>query len=398
MSNISSFDLLSLFGKEQLNDIQHRLSKITKLGFITVDYRGEPMTEYTGFCDFCSHFRLDETLSKNCVASDAMSSIQAAISERPRIYMCPCGLMEIAIPIIVNGTYLGGFLCGQALCSDPPADILRMKPATDIAVFQQMLKKAEPDLQSLPCFDYQHFEDIADLVNLVITLLCENKIVQLDHEKALRSQIVRTAFLDTNVQKFMGLMQDTDYRQMMRAIPDFVDTAFEQVSSPEDRIQLLKQFIKNLDRTDGHQGLSLFPLRLEDVQSRESANLWLSQLLDYQYRKNKAREFPILESIFEYINQHITEKLTLSLLVERCSISQSYISRLFRVCFQISATDYIHLHKLLMAKRYLLRDKKTVEDIAYLLGYNEYTYFSKVFKKYEGMTIQEYKDKLRFAT
>ena len=87
------------------------------------------------------------------------------------------------------------------------------------------------------------------------------------------------------------------------------------------------------------------------------------------------------------------EKLTLSLLVERCSISQSYLSRLFRDCFQLSVTDYIHLRKLHLAKKYILYERKPVGDIGFLLGYNEYTYFSKVFKKYEGMTIQEYKER-----
>lgn len=83
MERESAFDLLQLFGQEQLNDIQLRLSRITRLGFVTANYQGEPLTKYTGFCDFCSHFRQNKELSKNCVASDAMSSIQAAIMKKP---------------------------------------------------------------------------------------------------------------------------------------------------------------------------------------------------------------------------------------------------------------------------------------------------------------------------
>lgn len=169
-------DLLSLFGKEQLLDIQNRLSKTTGLGFITVDYKGDPLTDYTGFCDFCHHFRDDPELSKNCIASDAMSSIRSAISGEPLIYRCPCGLMEIAIPIVVGGVYLGGFLGGQARCNDTPDDILQMTPATEPAVFQEALAAASKDLEKQPVFPYQHYCDLAELVELVITLLSENKI------------------------------------------------------------------------------------------------------------------------------------------------------------------------------------------------------------------------------
>ena len=187
-------DLLSLFGRDQLNQIQERLSKITELGFVTVNYRGEPLTDYTRFCDFCSHFRNHDVLRKNCMASDAMSSIQAAISQKPLIYVCPCGLMEIAIPIIVGGTYLGGFLCGQATCPDLPSDTLHMKPALDDALFRETLVLAENELDQLPDFDYRHFEDIAELVNLVITLLCENKIHQIEHEQMLNIEIRMNSF------------------------------------------------------------------------------------------------------------------------------------------------------------------------------------------------------------
>ena len=59
--------------------------------------------------------------------------------------------------------------------------------------------------------------------------------------------------------------------------------------------------------------------------------------------------------------------------------------------FGLSVTDYIHLRKIQEAKSLILFSNKTMTDIAYELSYNESTYFSKVFKKYEGITIQKFK-------
>lgn len=50
---VSKLDIIHLFGKDKLEDIQKRLSKATGLAFITVDFKGEPITEATSFSRFC---------------------------------------------------------------------------------------------------------------------------------------------------------------------------------------------------------------------------------------------------------------------------------------------------------------------------------------------------------
>lgn len=388
--------LLELFGADQLNEIQERLSKITKLGFVTVNYQGEPMTDYTGFCSFCTHFRSHPELQKNCIASDAMSSIQAAISQKPLIYQCPCGLTEIAIPIVVNGAYLGGFLGGQALCSDVPANILQMKPATEPELFQKTMEEASADREMLPVFDYQHFMDIAELVNLVITLLCENKYRERHHENSLQRQLHRASFLDTQVHHFSVLLRGSDYGKILEAIPYFLaGMSPDSFDDYEDRAVFLRSFAQKLSQfallDDADTWERLYPLQTKDVADLRRISLWMTRVLDYLYRQNLLRQAPVLESVFQYINQHVTEELTLSVLVEQCRISQSYLSRLFRNLFSLSVTDYIHIRKLLRAKQELLDSKKPISEIALEIGYNEYTYFSKIFKKYEGLSVQEYR-------
>ena len=396
MSSEEQFDLIHLFGREQLNEIQERLSRITRLGFVTADYRGEPQTEYTSFCDFCSHFRNHEVLSKNCVASDAVGSIQAAISQKPLIYMCPCGLMEISIPIVVNGTYLGGFLCGQATCKNPPADMLRMRPALDDELFRETVQKAQSDLGSLPSFDYQHFKDIADLVNMVVTLLCENKIGQIRHERKLHQQLMRSAFMESHIPEIFAVLRGDDYAVVRSAAGAFAAAVFERVpESVEDRFEYLRFFLAAMAQQEAGEhtenAVSLYPLKELYAENEYTCAWWLMQIMDYMYRQHKSAEYPILDPVFQYINQHLTDELTLTILVDACSVSQSYLSRLFRNQFGISVTDYIHMRKLQAAKGAMLFEKKSAADCAYSYGYNEYTYFSKIFKKYVGITISNYR-------
>lgn len=106
--SISNFSIARLFGIKVLENIQDKIAKATGLAFVTVDYRGEPITEMTSFTPFCQQVRKDENAKRICMSSDAFGAIQAAVTQKTYVYFCPCGLIEIAIPIIVRGHYLGG--------------------------------------------------------------------------------------------------------------------------------------------------------------------------------------------------------------------------------------------------------------------------------------------------
>lgn len=395
----SDFDILHLFGKDILDDIQKRLAKVTHLGFVTVNYRGEPITECTEFCDFCKCFRNNEELQKNCSVSDAMSSIQAAITEKPCIYLCPCGLIEIAIPIIVNGSYLGGFLCGQARCSNPPDDILKMKPSSDLDVFHNALMEANCYLEELPIFPYERMTDIAELVSMIITMLCENKIQQLKKETELKHQLSRIHFQQVQTIHFSRLLQNADYLESKQYISDMLIEIYQLYARDSDLlINTFSDLIESVACTVCPAHFSeiqkLYPLPTGDIMNQNAVKCWLLQIMDFIMRKLAEMQYPILKNIFPYINQHIEESINLSQIVKECNISQGYLSKLFRLCFHLSVTDYIHLRKILVAKRMLSIPGNSMADIAFKLGYSDYSHFSRIFKKYEGITPKEYRNSL----
>ena len=65
-NGVSKLDIIHLFGKDKLEDIQKRLSKATGLAFITVDFKGEPITEATSFSRFCREVRNNPVAFERC--------------------------------------------------------------------------------------------------------------------------------------------------------------------------------------------------------------------------------------------------------------------------------------------------------------------------------------------
>lgn len=53
----SKIDIYSIFGKEYLEEIQRVISDVTGLAFVTIDYKGEPLTEMTNFSKRCRYIR-----------------------------------------------------------------------------------------------------------------------------------------------------------------------------------------------------------------------------------------------------------------------------------------------------------------------------------------------------
>lgn len=332
------YDILSLFGKEELENIQSRLAKVTQLGFVTVNYRGEPLTDFTGFCSFCEHFRYDPELHQNCEASDVISSVQSSVIKKPNIYQCPCGLMEIAIPIIVNGIYLGGVLCGQALCSNPPKDLIQVLPSIDTPHFRNTLKKADPEKQALPEYTYEKFEDIAALVSMMIEMLCENKIKQIQESQHLQIQVAGLKEIQASRQQLSRVLDQLDYLSLIEQVKKMAATFYQHHVIFQEE-ELYETVLAEFDA----DCLKVFPIRKEIFEDQRKLEVWLMQCYDAIYQKRIVQHYPILEPIFPYINQHLKENISLADIVSHCDISQGYLSRLFKQNFGITVMDYIGL-------------------------------------------------------
>lgn len=181
ISDDADFNIVSIFGKKKLEEIQNIISEVTGLAFVTVDYKGEPLTECTKFTQFCQNVRRDKSKEFFCKLSDASGAISAAISKNTGIYFCPCGLLEVAIPIIVNDRYLGGFIGGQIRCFDAPEGTISFQryDVDDDRAFDQQTKKMWEDI---PQYSYSEFKAISKMVKLIISLLAKKEVISEHHQ------------------------------------------------------------------------------------------------------------------------------------------------------------------------------------------------------------------------
>ena len=106
-------ELQDVFDMELLQRIQDAFSDATGVAAIFVDRFGNPALKYSNFTPFCSAIRTIPEFYKHCTNSDDMGGRYANRVQRPKIYTCHSGLVDMAVPIQVRGEYIGAILAGQ---------------------------------------------------------------------------------------------------------------------------------------------------------------------------------------------------------------------------------------------------------------------------------------------
>lgn len=107
-------------------------------------------------------------------------------------------------------------------------------------------------------------------------------------------------------------------------------------------------------------------------------------------RKEVAEERPI-QAITRYLQEHLSEEISLSVLSDEFHLNAQYISQLFKSEIGVGFLTYFTGIRMEKAKKLLLTTSLSVADIAEKTGYGDYRVFTKVFKKNEGITPSQYR-------
>ena len=94
----------------------------------------------------------------------------------------------------------------------------------------------------------------------------------------------------------------------------------------------------------------------------------------------------IVHAISEYISQHYSEDISLSMLAKHFSISESHLSRKFKTISGVGINEFITLVRIMNSERLLREGGRSITEVSALSGFNDPNYFSAVFKKIKGIT------------
>ena len=101
-----------------------------------------------------------------------------------------------------------------------------------------------------------------------------------------------------------------------------------------------------------------------------------------------------IHGLTRYLQEHLKEEISLSVLAEEFHLNPQYISQLFKNEIGVNFLTYLTNIRLEHAKKLLISTSLPIAEVSEQSGYGDYRVFTKVFKKNEGITPSQYRKAL----
>jgi AraC-like DNA-binding protein len=103
---------------------------------------------------------------------------------------------------------------------------------------------------------------------------------------------------------------------------------------------------------------------------------------------------PVVERARRFIEENSSGKLSLRKIAEHVNVSRNYLSTLFKKQCGTTITDYIHQVRMQRAELLLLAGGRTISEVAYMVGYQNYRDFYRNFVKFTNSSPTRFRQSL----
>lgn len=310
------------------------------------------------------------------------------------IYYCPCGYIFIAVPIFDDQSVLRkGVITGPIL----------MGELEDFV--------GTPDL---PNYSTKKVNDITNLISAVFVPKFNNSVSNDSTEDFLNTIYKELALLNPALNYPLGLEKDLqksiaerDNMQSRELLNKLLGQIFFYSNGDLKIIKSrIVELISLLSRSAIDSGADInqilnqntnYIAEIESFQSLEKLSVWLSNIIsrfiNYVFEFNAIKHADVIYKITTYIKSNYMHKISLADISEHVYLSKMYVSKIFKEEMKITLSGYINKIRIEKSKALLLDSSLSIVDVANIVGYEDQSYFTKVFKSIMGVSPGKYKEK-----
>ncbi|MDO5348577.1 MAG: helix-turn-helix domain-containing protein [Lachnospiraceae bacterium] len=206
--------------------------------------------------------------------------------------------------------------------------------------------------------------------------------------------------------------------QCMQAVSQGNLALIDQLVSGENGIRMIPRLADSLRdyknymvifntllRKAAEQG-AVHPIYLDQLSSKFAKKIEaLTSVTDHSLEREMLHKYcilvrnysvkgysPIIQKVVNQINLNLTSDLSLRTLAEMFHISAGYLSTLFHKELGITLTDYVNKKRIEHAILLLNATDLQIQTVAACCGIQDINYFTRIFKKFKGMTPKKYRE------
>ena len=117
----------------------------------------------------------------------------------------------------------------------------------------------------------------------------------------------------------------------------------------------------------------------------------LDTYIECMFTQLPGKNSDVIRKAMKYISEHFPEPITLEEVAGHVHLNPSYFSSTFKQACGSSFKEYLNMVRIEESKRLLANTDYSLINIAIATGFEDQSYFSKVFKKHTGMTPKQYR-------
>lgn len=138
---------------------------------------------------------------------------------------------------------------------------------------------------------------------------------------------------------------------------------------------------------------------IQSIKRTEDLCMWLlktmDSLMDSIFEYSGEKHAHIIRKTITYLRLHSSEKIRLDEIAKKMFLSSVYFSRIFKKETGITFTECLNSLRIEKSRELICTDSYRLTDISLMVGFEDQSYFTKVFKRVTGMSPMQYKSGLR---
>ena len=390
------------------------------VGCVVSDASGVVKYESGYGCASCQICHIAGRSREDCVQAHIYGMTEAERFGGKYIYFCPMGLTCFVSPILGNEHVEAKLTVGPFLMVDQQ-DYIACDLAEQLHLSGEPLERVSRELDRIPCIPTEKVNQMSTLLFMAVGFMnnvsAANRMLEAQGSDAIQSQI--TAYIQQlksdstpapypfeTEQALLRSVRQANKGEAQRLLNELLGhilfstggdfpqaktriyellvlisrTAIEAGANPEETLQANHRYLLDINQIQDFDALCLWLVRVTN------------NLMDSIFDFTSSRHANVIHQSVQYINTHYSERLTLEEMARRVYLSPAYFSRVFKQEIGEPFTAYLNRVRIDRSKELLLHKNIRLTDIALMVGFEDQSYFTKVFKKLEGTPPLRYRE------
>ncbi len=411
--------LYQIVEKQKLCEILESFHTCIGLPTQVIDAHGIILESYGQVSNYCRIIKKYLPKNDSCERVHIRASQKAMDLGETYIFSCHANLNHMVFPLMNNNTLFGSVLVGPFLMDEPDStlvlsidrrynlsttslldlyeelDSIKIVPSATVThisrllyyLFADLISESKQQLimnqsklsqqskinESIQMYKSGSTTGVSYPIEMENSLITKVKTGNSEQAKAILNDLLGYVFFAE------GNSLDIVKTRSIELCSLLSRAAIEGGATSDSVLKINNQYLKSLQSMRS----------LDDVcfKLQESVDTFTDCIFNYIPSKNSE----LVKKAIQFISQNFATPLSLDDVAGHVHLNPAYFSTVFKQSTGSSFKEYLNMVRIEESKRLLSNTNYSVIDIAIATGFEDQSYFSKVFKKYTGLTPKQYR-------